>query len=108
VASGAEDGRVGQYRFDCGWVCGAGVLDLRAVASFAVNMRVLSLALLVDNLDMAGFTGVVPSKPHRESGNFANGCTPVVAVLAKASWHYVVAHHKKHYEGEDEDPHKPE
>jgi hypothetical protein len=108
VATGAENGCVEQYGLNCGRVVGAGVLGLRSVASFAVYMRMFSLALLVNNVGVTGFAGIVSGIPHRVGGDFANGCAPVVAILPKALWHYVMSHHKKHHKGEDEEPRKPE
>jgi hypothetical protein len=84
------------------------MFGLRAVAGFAVYMRVFAAVLYLRHVCMACLAGVVPGKSDRMSGNFADGVAAVVPILPKALGDNVVAHHEKHQKGEDEEPRKPE
>jgi hypothetical protein len=78
------------------------------MAGFAIHVRVLALALLVGNIRMAGFAGLVSGKLCRVRRNFTDGGGPIVTVLPKARWDHEVADHQEHDECEDKKPRKPE
>jgi hypothetical protein len=81
VTTGAEDGRVELGRLDGGIIR---VRGLRPVARFAVHMRVLAGAFLVEDVRMAGFAGLMAGKFNWPGRDFGYGTSAVMAVLSKA------------------------
>jgi cyanate permease len=84
------------------------VFGLRAVAGFAVHVRMLAFASFVGYVGVAAFAGVMTGKLHRVSGDFSDGCAAIVTVLAKAWGNDEVADHQENEEREDKEPRKSE
>lgn len=59
----------------------------RAVAGLAVHTLVCSLAFNLEHIGMAKLARLVSRKRHRSGGDFLDGVSPVVTILAKARWH---------------------
>ena len=62
-----------------------GVRGLGSVAGFAGDDDVLPEFFLIDDVGVTGLTDVVSSVSDGAGGNFSNGGTPIVAVLAKTA-----------------------
>ena len=62
------------------------VLGERAVAGFAIHTCMLAVFLLVENVAMAGLTGLMSGEVDRLGGHVGKGIAAIVAVLSKAGW----------------------
>ena len=76
----AKHGRIGPGRHD-GEVLG--VLGLRAVASLTADAGVLAFGLLLEDIDVTGFAGLVPGVDDGQRRNLRNGVAAVMPVLPK-------------------------
>ena len=86
VASRAQHRGIRLYRRYRGWI--VGVLGQRAVAGFAVHMRMLALALHIEDVGVAGFACLVAGELHRTGRNLADCSAAVVAILSEALWNH--------------------
>ena len=80
----------------------------RSVAGFAIHMRMLALALQIEDIGMAGLASLVTGKFHRSGRNLANGIAAIVTVLSEALWNDVTSNHEKDHESENEESRKSE
>lgn len=76
----AKHGRVRLGRYD-GKVLG--VLSLRAMAGLAGDSRMFAFGLLLEDIDVAGFTGLVPGVGDGQPRNLRNSIAPVMPVFPK-------------------------
>src|SRR6185503_21030664 len=81
-----------------------GVFCERAVACFAVHMRVLALVLGVGNIAVTGFACFMPGKLHRMGGDVCDGIAAIVAVLSEAFWNNVGSDDEKDDESQNKQP----
>jgi hypothetical protein len=84
------------------------MFGLRAVAGFAVYMRMFAGLLYVRYVRVAGFACIVTSELNGMRGDFADCGSAIVPILSKALWDNEMTHHQKHQKGENEKPSKPE
>jgi hypothetical protein len=82
MAAGAENAGIGQNRLHRCWIFG--MLRLRAVAGLAVHSRVLTGLLEFEDVGVTGLAGFVTGVFDGKCGNFRDGISAIVAVLAKA------------------------
>ena len=71
-------------------------------------MCMLALALHVKYVHVAALASLVAGELDRVGGDFTDGRTAIMPILAKALRHNKVAHHQKHQKGEDKESCKPE
>ena len=83
-------------------------LKERAVARFAVHVRMRALGFGIGNIRVAGFARLVPGKLHRMLGNLAHRRSAIMPILPEGLWNHIAAHYQKHQEGDYEEPRKPE
>ena len=82
MAAFAEDGGIQLLRcYRCRII---GMLGQRSVAGFTVDVCVLAISFLFENVGMAGFARLVPSKIERAGCYFRKSITPIVPVLSEA------------------------
>ena len=62
------------------------VFRLGSVAGFARNDDVLALLFLIDDVGVAGLTGIVAGEGNRPARDLGDRSTAIVAVLPKAAW----------------------
>jgi len=81
MALRAKHGRVRLGRHD-GEVLG--VLGLRAMASLAGDPGMLAFGLFLEDIDVAGFTGLVPGVDHGQRRNLRDRVPPVMPIFPEA------------------------
>jgi len=74
----------------------------RAVAGFAVYVRMLAHVLLLRHIRVTSLAGLVPRKLGRMLGNLAHRRSAIVPILSKAFWDDEMARHKEDQKREDE------
>jgi len=77
----AKHGRVRLGRYD-GEILG--VLGLRAMASLAGDSGMFAFGLLLEDIDVAGFTGLVPGVDDGQRRNLRNSVAAVMPIFPKA------------------------
>ena len=78
----------------------------RSVACFAVHMRVLALALRIENIGVTRLAGLMSGKLHRTACNFTDRIAPIVPILPEAGGNHVMSDDEKNDEGENEESRK--
>ena len=101
MTTGAEDGRVKLGRLDGGIIR---VRGLRSVARFAIHMRVLAGAFLVEDVRMAGFASLVAGEFNWPGRNFGYGISAVVAVPSEAFRDEKTSDDQEYQDAENEHP----
>ena len=105
MATRTKNGGVELRRLNAGVVCMVGQC---AVTGFAGDYDVLAMALLVDDIGVAGLAGLVTGVDDGLRGDFSNSRTAEVAVLAKAFGDDGCAHDHKRRENEQHDNGEPD
>ena len=80
----------------------------RAVAGLAVHMRVLALALHIQDIGMARLASLMTGELHGSSRDLANGIATIVTVLPEALWNNVTSDYEKDHESENEESRESE
>ncbi len=83
VAAGAEHGRVELRRLNGRGI--VGVPRLSSVAGFAGDDDMLPELFLIDDVGMAALANVVAGEGHGPGGDFSDGSSPEVSVLAETA-----------------------
>jgi len=86
MAAGADDGRVQLWRSHRRRI--VGMLGQASMASLAGNHHMLALLLLLDDVGMASFAGIVSGKSNGMGCRLCDSSAAVVAVLPKATRHH--------------------
>lgn len=60
-----------------------GMFCQRTVTGLAIDLRMLAILLLIKNIGVTRLAGLMTSKMNGMGGDFADGCSPVMAVLPK-------------------------
>ena len=80
----------------------------RSMTRLAVHMRVLTLALHIQNVGMAAFACLMAGEFCGTGRDVTNCISAVVTVLPKTAGNHVSSNDKKYDEGENEQPRKAE
>jgi hypothetical protein len=79
------------------------VLGQRTVASLAADASMLANLLHLENIGVTALTGLVSSEVDVALGDLADSSSAIVAVLAEALRHNVMANHKEDRERDNEE-----
>ena len=77
------------------------------VAGLAVDSRMPAILLLIQDVRMAAFAGLVAGEIHRPRGNLGDGISAIVSILSETLRHKKRAHPEKHQDADHENRGQP-